>query len=319
MKKLIPVVLGLVVCVTIMFSGCIFQAKSPVLTSLEITPTNVQVLVNETQEFIVTAYDQKGNLIEEFAEPVWTLDEGLGKLNQYKGTKVIFTAGDQVTEGRLTVAVDDLIATANIKVVEEIVDPLIWFESFEDEQQGQFPAKWTIFNDTFHQEAGTGPRVAADLPTTIPDGEQVMLYTTKPNGKKAEMETTIPEIAHGRLEFSVYQLPDKGSNLGFKPYYNDELLINFWISGGGDLRVSEAIKLGTGQWFTFRFEWNIETKELKVYQKENDTWILRAETEITNAPNRLFFDGGSDKNRESSGAIDNIRLYNLDLLGEDDE
>ncbi len=272
--------------------------------SLVISPGNAQVKFGETSQFYVSAFDQNGKLMTETEEPVWTIDDALGSLDTNKGTEVMFTAADAEATGELVVSVGSITAKVTIRVVAEIIDPLIWSESFESTAVGQFPAGWTIVNAEDHETDGTtGPRVANDIPGMV--GTNVMYYKTVEKGSAMQMYIEIPEVTRGRLEFSVYQPASRGSRQ-----------LDFWLSAGGALRLpnQDAVNIGQDIWHQFRFEWNLEEKNLKVYKLEGSNWVLKngAGHTIENI-NVLSIDGGV-RDVTSYGGVANIKLYDLDLM-----
>ena len=298
----------------------VMSCSSDDLADLEIVPDYYRLQPGQSIELTVVGTNNLGSVISEFPEPTWTVEGTLGTISSMNGSNAIFTANQLGTE-TVVVTVGEISACAVLEILEEVPEPLVFHESFEDHTINLFPAGWTVKNIEFHLANQTGPRVTTDVPETI-DGSKALKYTNLPRKDGvplSEAYIPIPELKRGRIEFSVYQPDKESSNFGIKPYRDDQRLVNFWLSTGGDLRLpdKDGEKVGLGQWQTYAFEWDASTMKLKVFHLVGGKWQEKSPGlgySINALPNRISIDGGTVEGRNAWGAIDNIKVYDLDLL-----
>lgn len=95
-----------------------------VLTTIEISPSSVTMVKEDTQEFSVTGKDQYGAEIDLPAAAVWTVEGNIGVLSTNQGQTVAFTA-TTVGDGTIKASVESLTGEAQIKVVEAGYQPVL--------------------------------------------------------------------------------------------------------------------------------------------------------------------------------------------------
>lgn len=306
--------------ITVVFTGCISDEPA----QLAIESGHIYIQPGQTSEITAVAKNKYGMDLDSIDNLTWSVEGSIGELSAFEEMTVVFTAYDSLGSGKIVAMTDDLIAEVAVDIVDEIPDPLVWEDSFESGNVGDFPLSWTINDIDYHINNETGTRVDENVPN-IPDGNYAVVYSCLPReagGPKAEMSIYIPVIEYGRLEFSVFQPIGEGSNFGIKPYRDDERLIDFWLSAGGSLRLPEKDGEPTdiGSWVDFAFEWNWDLGKLHVFQKADNNWVQKSPAQgytLPYIPNRLSIDGGTVEGRSAWGAVDNLKLYDLsiDVLG----
>lgn len=95
-----------------------------VLTTIEISPSSVTMVKEDTQEFSVTGKDQYGAEIDLPAAAVWTVEGNIGVLSTNQGQTVAFTA-TTVGDGAIKVSVGSLTEEAQVKVLEAGDQPVL--------------------------------------------------------------------------------------------------------------------------------------------------------------------------------------------------
>jgi len=316
MNKRLALFVSLLVTILLGLTGC----TPGELAELEIVPGYYKLEPGQSVELTLLGSDKYGNSVYDFADPCWNVEDNIGTLSTTTGLKTVFTA-EQIGQGNVVATVDGLTAKITVEVLDNVPNPLKLEDSFEDEVVGNFPQQWIVKNLDHHESNGTGPRVATDVPN-IPDGSKALKYTNIPRSDGvpvSEAFIELPEISRGRLEFSAYQPEKNSSNFGIKPFRNEDRLIDFWLSAGGDLRLpdKEGEKIGLGQWQTYAIEWDVNAKRIKVFHLKDNKWIEKSPANgyaLTGTPNRLSIDGGTVEGNNTWGAIDNIKLFDLDLV-----
>lgn len=287
----------LFVVVALLLIGC----TPGELKTLEISPKVVYVLPGQTVELSVVGRDNFGTEITDLADLVWLVEGNVGTLSASNSLTPTLTGVTSLgAVGKVVVTSGELSAEATVEIVAEIPEPVAWVESFE--------------NYTTNAE---GWQVVSD--NKAPDGSKVLKY----NGAGGTVNISLPipaqaQVPHGRLEFSVLQTEGSASNFGIKPYPKGDGYIDFWISKAGEARLWRNVdpanpndNYAHGQWHRFAFEWNLNAGTFTAFARVNGTWVQRWSTSgITTAPTSLDLDGGAD----GSGAIDDIQIFNLDLM-----
>ncbi|MFP4662471.1 MAG: nitrous oxide reductase family maturation protein NosD [Halanaerobiales bacterium] len=100
-------------------SGCSSDSKSPtsVLSSIEISPSSINIMINESIELTAVGRDQDGEIMN--IEPVWSIAGEVGAISPTTGNNVTFTSGSTEGSGELTAYVGDISASVSITVSRE--------------------------------------------------------------------------------------------------------------------------------------------------------------------------------------------------------
>ncbi len=314
MNKKTIFTLALLVITSLALAGC-----SGELSSISITPDYYKLEVGNSLTLNLVAKDGFGNEVVELPEVDWKVEGNGAQLSKQNGLETVLTVNELGTVTVIATA-GEFTAEAKVEVLSEIPEPLLIHDSFESESVGSFPANWTVKNADVHESAGSGPRVAKV--TGTPDGTQSFKYENLPRADgvpMSEASLDLPYVARGRLEFSAFQPQGESSNFGIKPYYDNDRLVNFWLSTGGDLRLDEmdAQRIGNNTWESYAIEWDVDAGWIKVFHLENNNWVEKSPRggySLSVAPNRLAIDGGTVEGRAAWGALDNVKLIDLDLV-----
>ncbi|MEW6617924.1 MAG: C25 family cysteine peptidase [bacterium] len=93
-----------------------FLVQAGSLSLIKVMPGSVTLLPDESQLFTSRGYDGNGNE-KEVGNGKWEVGKEIGSLSNIFGTMTRFTAGTKATSGIIKVSAEEVIGTANIRIV----------------------------------------------------------------------------------------------------------------------------------------------------------------------------------------------------------
>lgn len=256
-------------------------------------------------------------------EVTWTVnDESLASVTG-DGLTAVLTAlrpGEVV----VTAEADGVSGSITFNVSSELPNPVVYEESFEDFEVGQYPDGWIVTDREVHDGTGySGGRISTERAS---DGSKSVKIVSVPDAEgRVDIEFDEPLLYHS-LTVDIYKDPDVTENANLEFFSESGRLFGLFMTQSGNVghrRPDGSNKpythsMPNGQWNTVEFQWNDATKKYKVF-----IIVDGVREEVTPAGGEDFEEAARDgqvirfsaavtkRDMDKTIYIDNIRVVDL--------
>jgi len=250
--------IALILVVALLLVGC------SDLASIEIIYDSLPV-IEPGQRVNLTAVGKTAlNMNAEFEELRWELSDKRHGTLDLVNDGVVFTA---LEPGFVTISAisGDISGSVTFEIVDVVPDPVVFFESFEDGEVGEYPEGWIVLDQEAHDLTGySGGRISRERAT---------------HGSKSAKIVSIPN-AEGRITYEFdkpllyntlkvdFLMPEGQDNINLELHGESGRLFGLFITASGNVRYrhpdgsngSNISNASNNRWHTAEFQWNDEEK-----------------------------------------------------------
>lgn len=230
------------------------------LASIELGHEGLAILEVGEEVNLTAAGKSSFNTKADLDDLTWDVSDETVATLDVKSDGVILTA---VGEGTVTITVSsgEVSGSLTFEVVDNVPDPVVFFESFEDGIEGEYPAGWIIKGQDVHDAKGTsGGRISTEKAS---DGSTAVKLVSIPAEEgRITVEFEKP-LLYNSLTVDFYQ-PEGNDNINLELLGENGRVFGLFLTATGNVRYrhpdggngSNITNAPNNSWHTAEFQWN---------------------------------------------------------------